>query len=119
MEDPRPRASTADLQSRLERAAAKVEVDDLVRRGRRSVLVLHVSQVVALIREAVERALAAGAGSAAAGEVARVEADAKRRFDELMARHREVLRLKEQTEEALGDLASLLSKGEASAAGPD
>jgi hypothetical protein len=119
MEDPRPPATTADLQTRLERAAAKVEVDDLVRRGRRSVLVLHVSQVEALIREAVERTLAGGGGSAPAAEVARVEAEAKRRFDELMARHREVLRLKEQTEEALRDLAVRLSNGEAAGSGPD
>src|SRR5213593_1274778 len=97
--------AAAELRARIASASKRVDLEALVRAGGRSALVLPVGRIEALIREAVERALAARKDSAAVGEVARIETDAKRRFDELMDRHREVLRLKAQAEEALLDLA--------------
>jgi len=105
---------SAEIWNLFGRASRRVDVEEFVRSGRRQVYVLHLSKVEALIREAVERAVAAAKDDRVSGESKRIEEDAKRRFDELAARHKEVLRLTEQAEAALRLLSERLAKGETS-----
>jgi hypothetical protein len=119
MGDPTPQASPLDVRAALESASQRMEVGELLRAGHRRVQVLDRKKVESLIHEAVERALSAGSGDRIAVEVQRVEAEAKRRFDELMARHQEVQRLKVEADDALRDLALRLARGDGASGAPD
>jgi hypothetical protein len=109
MEKPGGAVPSADIWNLFGRASRRVDVEEFVRSGRRQVYVLHLSKVEALIREAVERAVAAASDEKLSADSKRIEEEAKKRFEELAARHREVLRLTEQAQAALSRLADGLA----------
>ncbi len=112
-------AVPSDLRARIASAGQRVDLETLVKAGGRSALVLSVGKIEGLVREAVERALASRKDGPSASEVERIEADAKRRLEELLARHREVLTLKSQAEESLLDLSRRIGEAGAGGAVPD
>ncbi|HET6203517.1 MAG TPA: hypothetical protein VFI25_12025 [Planctomycetota bacterium] len=97
--------AAVDLRARIASASRRVDLEAIMKAGGKSAFVLPVGRIEALVREAVDRALAARKVESTPGEAERIEADAKRRLEDLLVRQREVLRLKAQAEEALLDLA--------------
>jgi hypothetical protein len=112
-------AVPSDLRARIASAGQRVDLEALVKAGGRSALVLSVGKIEGLVREAVERALASRKDGPSAAEVQKIEADAKRRLEELLVRHREVLSLKSKAEESLLDLSRRIGEAGAGGSVPD
>ena len=104
--DPRPPAGAKmiDVKGMIRQASARVQVDQLVRQGKKYISLLSKEKMEELINQAVKnivdkyRAMAAGVAQV---PVAQIEAESKQEFNELLTQYQQTTKAKNELEFAL------------------
>src|SRR5262245_1386449 len=120
-------AKMIDVKGMIRQASARVQVDQLVRQGKKYISVLSKEKMEELINQAVKnivdkyRAMAAGVAQV---PVAQIEAESKQEFNELLSQYQQTAKAKNELESSkqaldseLDDLRKDLEKQKALADG--
>jgi hypothetical protein len=102
-----------DVQGMIRQASRRVSVDDLVKKGRKTISMLSREKIDELINQAVKniadkyRALAAGVTNV---PVAQIEAESKQEFNELLSQYQETAKAKTDLEQSKQSLDAELEE---------